>query len=345
MEYLELDYSEIQRTVEELLPEKMPVTFGEFVKLLVAGDIDGIGEIVKEFGLWILSRVTMPVTTAMQLLIILLLAALFTNVAKAFTKNGVSRFGFLCVYLLLTVYVTTGFAVSYQVAQEGIENLCRFIEILLPTYCISIAFLTGSITASGYYQGTAFLIGALEFVVRFLFLPMAQAYLLIAFASCMQKKPVFTKLLELIETVFSWAQKTLIGLVIAMGSVQGFLLPAIDKIKRTAVIKTAGAIPGVGSVLEGAWETVLGAGVVLKNAIGIGGVIVLFLIGSIPLLTIGLQYLMYRILAVVAEPVTEDVLEQFLVHAGVAHRLLFQVLFLAMILFLLLLVVMTRISA
>lgn len=345
MEELSLDYTEIQKMVEELLPGSLPVTFSELVEQLTAGNAGGLAGILSAFFGWLLEGVTFPAELGMHLLAILLLAALFTNVSKAFAKSSVSRVGYLCVYLLLTVYAASGFRASLAVVEEGVRSLCRFVEILVPTYCVSIAFVTGSLTAAGYYRGAVFAIAALEFVVRFVFLPMTQAYLLIAFASCMQKKPVFTKLLGLIETAFSWLQKTMLGLACAMGAVEGLLLPAIDGMKRTAVMKTAGAIPGVGTLLEGAWETVLGAGVVLKNAVGIAGVVLIFILCSIPLLKVGLQYLMYRVLAAVAEPVTEDMLEQFLVRVGAAHKLLFQVLFLGVLLFLLLLVVMTRISA
>ncbi|MGN0507319.1 MAG: stage III sporulation protein AE [Lachnospiraceae bacterium] len=344
MEELSLDYSEIQKTVEELLPDNLPITFRELVEQLVTGNTDGVAEFLKTFGSWLLSGITYPLESGLHLFAILMIAALITNVSRAFSKSNVSHVGYLCIYLLLAVYAAAGFKTSFAIVEEGVLSLCRFVEILISTYCVSIAFVAGSLTAAGYYRGTVFFIGALEFAVRTVLLPMTQAYLLIAFASCMQKKPVFTKLLELIETIFSWIQKTMLGIVLATGAVQGMLLPAIDKVKRNALVKTAGAIPGVGDLLSGAWETVLGAGAVLKNAVGIAGVILIFLLCSLPLCKVGLQCLMYRLLAAIAEPVTEETLEKFLAHVGVAHKLLFQVLFFALLLFLLLLVVMTRIS-
>ena len=53
---------------------------------------------------------------------------------------------------------------------------------------------------------------------------------------------------------------------------------------------------------------------------------------------------MYRILTAVTEPVTGEMIGRFLTHAGIAQKLLFEALFLGMILFLLLLVVMTKIT-
>ena len=161
----------------------------------------------------------------------------------------------------------------------------------------------------------------------------------------MQKQPVFKRLLELIVSLFSWIRKTLLGLALAFGAVQGILAPAIDGLKRTTVVQSVSVLPGVGDFIGGAWETVMGAGVVLKNAIGLAGVLFLLLVVAVPLVKLALHYLVYRVLAAVTEPVSQEMTEQFLQHMGTAHRLLLETLALGVLLFLLLLVIMTRITA
>ncbi|MBO5352674.1 MAG: hypothetical protein J6A77_05190, partial [Lachnospiraceae bacterium] len=64
-----------------------------------------------------------------------------------------------------------------------------------------------------------------------------------------------------------------------------------------------------------------------------------------PLVKLAMHYLVYRVLAAVTEPVTQEMTEQFLQHVGTAQKLLLQTLCLGVMLFLLMLVVMTRITA
>ena len=342
---LQIDYSELQKTVEELLPRDFPFTFEELVNRLVSGEISSLGGVFKEIGGWLLSTVTFPVEHGVKLLFLILFSALFSNLSKAFSREGTAHVGFLCVYLLLAVHTVSGFMVSLTTTTEGMENLSGFAGVLLPMYCISIAVVTGSVTAAGYYQGTAFLLGFFELLARYCLIPLAQGYLLLAFASCMQKRPVFKRMLELIVSLFSWIRKTLIGIALALGAVQGILAPAIDGLKRTAVVQSATVIPGVGDFIGGAWETVIGAGVVLKNSIGLAGIVFLVITMAVPLLKLALQYLVYRVLAALTEPVAQDVTEQFLLHVGIAQKLLLETLALGVLLFVLLLVVMTRITA
>jgi len=70
----------------------------------------------------------------------------------------------------------------------------------------------------------------------------------------------------------------------------------------------------------------------------------LLLIMAIPIVKLALQYLMYRVLAAVSDPVTQDITEQFLLHVGIAQKLLLETLTLGVLIFVLLVVVMTRIT-
>jgi len=343
-EELQIDYSELQKTVEYLLPDSFPLSFEELVGRMIQGETKTLGEVFKEVAEWLLSSVAFPAEHGSRLLFLIVFAALFSNLSKAFSRDGTSQMGNLCVYLLMALHTTSGFMASLKITTEGMENLCGFVGVLLPLYCISIAVVTGSVTAAGYYQGTAFLLGFFEYLTRFCLIPLAQAYLMLALASCMQGRPIFRRLLELIVSLFSWIRKTLFGIVVAFGAVQGILAPAVDGLKRTAVVQSASVIPGLGNLIGGAWETVLGAGVVLKNSIGLAGIIFLILVVSVPLVKLTLHYLVYRVLAAITEPVIKETTEQFLHHVGIAQRLLLEILVLGVLIFVLLLVVMTKIT-
>lgn len=340
----EYDYTSLQKTVEELLPEAGRISVEKLITQLAAGEFGNFREWISELGNWLLGSVTVPAEHGIRMLFLVLFSALFSNLSRAFQKNGASQMGFLCVYLLMALHAASGFFLCLETVRTGVEQICSLTSVLLPTYCLSIAFVTGSLTAAGYYQGTAFLITLLQYVTAVVLLPLSQSYLLLSFASCMQREPVFEKLLHLILSVFSWIKKTLTGIVIAFGSVQGIVCPAIDRVKKNAVMKTASAIPGVGDLVDGAWETVMGAGVVLKNSIGMAGVILLVLVCALPLCNLGIYYLFYRLIGAVTEPITQNSTEVFLMHAGNAQKLLLDTLMTSMFLFLILLVIMTRIS-
>ena len=66
---------------------------------------------------------------------------------------------------------------------------------------------------------------------------------------------------------------------------------------KTAKTVVSSAIPVVGKILGDAVDTVLGCGIVLKNAVGIVGVVIIIGICLGPILKLALTMISYKILA------------------------------------------------
>ena len=74
---------------------------------------------------------------------------------------------------------------------------------------------------------------------------------------------------------------------------------------KTAKTVVSSAIPVVGKILGDAVDTVLGCGIVLKNAVGIVGVIIVIGICVIPIIKLSILFLSYKLLAMVSEPIAD----------------------------------------
>ena len=74
---------------------------------------------------------------------------------------------------------------------------------------------------------------------------------------------------------------------------------------KTAKTVVSSAIPVVGKILGDAVDTVLGCGIVLKNAVGIVGVIIVIGICVIPIIKLSILFLSYKLLAIVSEPIAD----------------------------------------
>lgn len=74
---------------------------------------------------------------------------------------------------------------------------------------------------------------------------------------------------------------------------------------KTAKTVVSSAIPVVGKILGDAVDTVLGCGIVLKNAVGIVGVIIVIGICIMPIIKLSILFLSYKLLAMVSEPIAD----------------------------------------
>ena len=116
---------------------------------------------------------------------------------------------------------------------------------------------------------------------------------------------MLSKMAELLETAINWGLKTLIGFALGLQVVRNLIAPVMDTLKRSALGKTAGAIPGIGNAVNTVTELILTSAVLVRNSFGVAVLIVLILIGVHPLVHLGMLSLSYRFLAALAQPVSD----------------------------------------
>lgn len=85
---------------------------------------------------------------------------------------------------------------------------------------------------------------------------------------------------------------------------------------KTAKTVVSSAVPVVGKILGDAVDTVLGCGVVLKNAVGIVGVIIVVGICIIPIIKLAILLIAYKLLATVSQPIADNKIVSLLDQIG-----------------------------
>ena len=122
-----------------------------------------------------------------------------------------------------------------------------------------------------------------------------------------------------------WALKTIAGIVIGFQTVQCLVMPAVDSLKTSLLRKAAGSIPGIGNIFNSVTEAVLGSAMVVKNAVGAAGMIIMAMICLMPLFKIAVCVILYRLLAAVTQPVSDRRLTMCVESVGDGADLLLKV--------------------
>ena len=85
---------------------------------------------------------------------------------------------------------------------------------------------------------------------------------------------------------------------------------------KTTKSIVSSAIPVVGKILGDAVDTVLGSGIILKNAIGLIGVILIIGICIMPILKLAVLTATYKLLATVTQPIADKKITNLLEQIG-----------------------------
>lgn len=277
-------------SVKSLISGKVPLDFSELMGLI--SDLF-LGEIKQQKNM------------ALSIFVIVLTAAVFTSFIRVFENSQIADISFYMMYLLISTLLMKSFGTINGIVATACENLSGFMRILLPSYLVTVVLSSGSVTAVGYYEITIVAMNLIHIFIIKLILPFINFYMVLLILNQMGKEDYLSRMAELSEQVIGWILKSILGLVLGLQTVQCIVAPAVDSLKNSAAHRLAKLIPGIGSAVDTAAEAVAGSAVVVKNAVGIAGMIVLILICLTPLVKLVVCILIFRLLCAMIQPLCE----------------------------------------
>ena len=308
--------------------------FEEYLWKVVNGDISlNLESVLELLGNVAFSGLNSGTDEVIRIIGIALIAAIFTNFSFSFREANIADTAFYVSYVLLYGILATTFYGAYEITQEVVRHITDFMKVLAPSYCIAIVFGYGSVTSMQWYETVMLLVTLAEYVILKLILPLIGMHMMVNLASNLSKENMLSKLCEILEMIVGWGLKTLLAVVIGITGIRGMLAPAIDRVKRTTLIKSAGSIPGIGKVVDGINESLLGAGALLKEAFGTGGMIAIMVISGIPLVRLAVYTFLYKAEAAIIQPVSDQRIVNCINAASKSSAMMLKTVFVAATLF------------
>lgn len=300
------DFSDIEKAVSEAMTVESSISFKEILQALMKGSLDSAGQM---FGQMIKEQITGGIYENQQLLFKIacfaVIGAIFTNFAMAFSKEQVAETGFYLTYTLLMTLMMTSFIMTAAIITNVLKSLTGFMKVLLPTFCAALTFTTGSLFSGAYYELMMAAIAIADWLMSTLIMKLIQIYVLTALVNHISKEDYLSKLSELLALLIRWSIRTVVGVILGINILQTMLLPAIDRAKGTAAYKLISALPGVGAAMNTALGAVIGSGVLIRNVLGMGSLIVILLICVVPVVRVCMVFLSYKVVQAVIQPVTD----------------------------------------
>ena len=301
----DMSFEQVQTLMDEMLGEDS-FSIGTALKNMINGETVFSKEAVQQFlRSLFFERLEKERANFFRILLLVLAAAVFSNFAEVFENSQIGEVSFYMVYLLLFTILMNSYQQLGVSLGKQLEWMTQFMKGLAPAYFVAVSAASGAVTASVFYQGVLLLVWLVEWLLLTLILPGANLYVLLCMVNHLSKEDMLSKMAELLETMINWSLKTMLGAVLGLQAVRGLVAPAMDAIKRTALGRTAGAIPAVGNAVNAVTELILAGALLVKNCLGAMAVVVLLLAGAGPVIHYGLLSLSFRFLGAVAQPVSD----------------------------------------
>lgn len=279
------------------------------------------------------------------LLLLTLFCILLQTIQNAFEKKVVSKVAYAIVYIMLIILAMQSFYLAATYVVDTIQLTESFLIALLPLLLGVLASLGHLVSVSFFHPMIILLINVSVFTVSRVVIPLFLISAILQIVSTISTEYKATKLANLIKNLAISIMGILLTVFLGVISVQGTVSAIQDGIAmRAAKFVTGNFIPVIGRIFTDATDTVLSATMLVKNAIGVVGVLILIAIVLFPAIKIFVLSLMYKITTALLQPIGDGPIIECLDIIGKHILYLFAALLLVTFMFFFTIVILMMIS-
>lgn len=292
----------------------------------ITGNIDNkqlLNNILSIVGKEILSCVSV----LGSVIVVIVIHSILRSISDGLQNENVSKIVYYVQYILIVTLIMTNFAEIINMVKTSIEQLVGFMNSLIPIL-ITLMLTTGSFTSVGILEPILlFLITFIGNIINMIVIPIILVSTALAIISKISERVQLDKLSKFFNSSIVWLLGIILTIFVGVASVEGSLSSTVDGITaKTTKAAVSNFIPVVGKILGDAVETVIGCGAILKNAVGIIGVIVIIGICITPIIKLAILMGLYYLCAAVCQPIADEKIIKLLEQMGDTFKILFAIL-------------------
>lgn len=251
------------------------------------------------------------------IVVIGIICSLIKNLQSAFSSDSISEIAFYACYALMIIVLTRVFIISLDLAKDIITQISGFMSKLLPILVVMLGVAGGfteSATMDPIVLGTTIIIPKIYLNI---ILPLILITFVLQFTNNISTEPKISNLCSLVKSSVLWIQGLILTVYIGLLTVRGITASTIDAVTlKTAKFTIDNFIPIVGKTFSDAITSVAGYSLIIKNAIGSVGLIVLILIIIYPIVKIFLSSIILKISSSLLEPIADKRITKAVFSAG-----------------------------
>ena len=305
-EQLQDAWNDLYSDISPNLPADLDIS--QLIASIAKGDL---GFNVTDILNWLIKAFANEVYASVKLLTLVLALAVvssyLTNLNDSFGKNGIGGIAhYICIILISSVAVTAFYQVVSSAAMAA-ENLSVFMRMIVPLMLAAL-LSSGAIVSASVFEPVLLTIIELSVsLIQNLFIPVVMLLSALSIVNSLSDKFKASRLVTLLENFIKRGLSVLLTVFVAFAGLQSIASSGADGLTiKLTKFASSNLIPVVGGILSESVETIMNCSVVIKNSVGIVGIIIVVFISITPLLKIMASLFVFRVIAAMCEPVSDS---------------------------------------
>ncbi|MEX2104165.1 MAG: stage III sporulation protein AE, partial [Bacilli bacterium] len=237
------------------------------------------------------------------IIILTVFAIILETMQNAFEQSAVSKVAYAISYMVLIIIAINSFYVAITYAKQAIQNMVEFMVALIPLV-LTLMASSGNLTSVALFHPLViFMVNIIGMLVYTVIFPLIFFSAVLHIVSSFSERYQVTQLADLLKNVSIGFLGVLLTVFLTVLSVQGATGAIADGVTiNTAKYITSNFVPVVGRVIADSAETVVSASMLIKNVIGMAGVVILLFICAFPALKIIALSFIYNFSSAIMQP-------------------------------------------
>lgn len=321
----DLDLSGLESILNNLNKEQSEMfgsgTFIEKLQSILSGEFsDNAGSVWEAILGLIFDELLNFLPLIATIIAVAILSGMIGDLRGANSKSIADITHFVCygVIIILVVSACTSILTLTSNTLQGIKNQ---IDVAFPILLTILTAIGGTSSVSVYQPAVALFSGTIMQIFTLVLMPLFIFSLVFTVISNLSSSVKLEKFSSFFNSLFKWITGAVFTIFMGFLIIQGITAGSLDTVSiRTAKYAIRSYIPILGGYLSEGFNVIMASSILIKNAIGASGLLLMFSSVIVPVVEIVLLMLCLKLTAGILEPLTDSRISNFI--SGVAKSLI-----------------------
>ena len=341
----ELNLSELENVLDDsdIAGTLSNVSAESIISSILAGEplfnTEAVIESVKDLFLY---EMKSALVLGVEIVTISIVIGMLKSLSSSFGEKAVSNLGTMVCTCLIIGLCLGNFTTTFNLCKDAVNTMTYTIPILIPLLIAIGGTVSGSVLSPVITGATA----AVNTMLSNLILPAVFISTIFFMVNSMTEKDYVNKLAVFIRGAATFACGISVTFFAGITAVQSFVTESADGVLAdTARYSISNFVPIIGGFASDSVDMMLLCVNIIKNGIGVLGVIVIIVLLALPLIKMLAIAVVYKITAIITEPLGNKQVSECLNQMGNSVITMAVILFLTSMMFLVFIAIIIGIGA
>lgn len=302
---LENFMNQVDNEIENSFPQ---FDFKELINKFIRGEeVFSFGGFFKEISKLFARELVANSSLLGKIIVLAVICAVLQNLHTSFEKAAIAKLSYTVCYLVLITLAVSSFKLAMDTGLVAIDRMVAFMQVLMPVLLTLLTALGGITSTALMHPVLLMSMAILSTLVKAVIMPLIFMGAILNLVNNIGDKFKISRFAGLIKQITGATLGLTLTIFVAVISLQGVGGAVADGVTlRTAKYMTGAFVPIAGKMFADVIDAVVGSSLLLKNAVGVVGVITIGLIALFPVLKIVAIALIYKFSAALIQPMGDS---------------------------------------